>query len=76
MELLARINDWLWNPLIVLSLGFGLYLTVRTRVLQVRRFPDMLRILTRGRASEAGISSFQALALTLHGHWVHDPRHR
>ncbi|WP_219419850.1 alanine/glycine:cation symporter family protein, partial [Pseudonocardia nigra] len=65
MEHLATINEWLWNPLIVLSLGFGLYLTVRTRLLQVRRLPDMLRLLRGGEKSTAGISSFQALSLTL-----------
>lgn len=65
MDLLVKINEWLWNPLIVLSLGLGLFLTVRTRLLQVRRLPDMVRQLRGGSSSEEGISSFQALALTL-----------
>ncbi len=65
MDLLERINEYLWNPLIVLTLGFGALLTVLTRGVQVRRVPDMLRQLRRGEKSAEGISSFQALALTL-----------
>ncbi|MEX4004994.1 alanine/glycine:cation symporter family protein [Paraburkholderia sp. EG285A] len=46
-------------------LGFGLYLTIKTRFLQVRGLPDMLRLITQRRPGDAGISSFQALAFTL-----------
>ncbi|MFI6579466.1 alanine/glycine:cation symporter family protein [Nocardiopsis sp. NPDC050513] len=65
LDLLARINDWLWTPLVVFALGFGLFLTVATRGLQIRLLPEMVRQLVRGERSEKGISSFQALSLTL-----------
>ncbi|MFC7343563.1 alanine/glycine:cation symporter family protein [Saccharopolyspora griseoalba] len=65
MGLLTQINDWLWTPLVVLALGFGLVLTVLTRCAQLRLLPAMLRQLVRGERSAEGISSFQALSLTL-----------
>ncbi|MER7011608.1 alanine/glycine:cation symporter family protein [Saccharopolyspora sp. NPDC000359] len=65
MDVLTQINDWLWAPLVVLVLGFGLVLTVVTRCLQVRLLPEMVRQIVRGEKSEEGISSFQALSLTL-----------
>ncbi|MCE2563596.1 sodium:alanine symporter family protein [Komagataeibacter sp. FNDCF1] len=65
MEMLSRINEILWTPLVFFVLGFGLYLTIRTRGLQVRGLPDMLRLITSRESGDAGISSFQALALTL-----------
>lgn len=65
MEFLVSLNDWLWNPLVVLALGLGLALTVLTRAVQLRRIPDMVRLLRTGERSEAGVSSFQALTLTL-----------
>ncbi|WP_116040467.1 alanine/glycine:cation symporter family protein [Amycolatopsis palatopharyngis] len=64
-EFLVTLNDWLWNPLVVLALGLGVVLTILTRGVQIRRLPDMLRQLRGGERSEAGISSFQALTLTL-----------
>lgn len=65
MELLTRVNDWLWTPLVVLVLGFGLLLTFLTRCMQIRLLPTMFRQLVRGEKSDEGISSFQALSLTL-----------
>lgn len=64
-DILVTINDWLWNPLVVLALGFGLVLTVVTRGVQIRRFDDMLRLVVSKEKSDAGVSSFQALMLTL-----------
>ncbi|MGW1681551.1 alanine/glycine:cation symporter family protein [Saccharopolyspora sp. NPDC002376] len=65
MDVLTQINDWLWTPLIVLVLGFGLLLTALTRCMQIRLLPEMLRQLVKGEKSEEGISPFQALSLTL-----------
>lgn len=62
------INGWVWSPALVwLCLGTGLYFSVRTRFMQVRGFREMLRLLFRGQASPAGVSSFQALAISLSG---------
>ncbi|MEN1927164.1 alanine/glycine:cation symporter family protein [Luteimonas sp. MJ293] len=54
-------------PLIVLCLGAGLWFSIRTRFLQFRQVPEMVRLLLSGTKSEAGVSSFQALAMSLSG---------
>ncbi|GAA3644505.1 alanine/glycine:cation symporter family protein [Streptomyces fenghuangensis] len=65
MNFLTSLTDWLWSPLVVLALGLGLVFTILTRGVQIRRIPDMIRHIWKGERSEAGISSFQALTLTL-----------
>jgi AGCS family alanine or glycine:cation symporter len=65
MDFLVSLTDWLWNPLVVLALGLGLVLTVLTRGVQIRRIPEMIRLIRTGERSDAGVSSFQALTLTL-----------
>lgn len=65
---LNALNDIVWSPLLVyLCLGTGLYFSIRTRFMQVRGFGEMLRLLFRSNASAAGVSSFQALAMSLSG---------
>jgi len=62
------INSYVWSSaLVYLCLGAGLFFSIMTRFAQVRLFAEMLRLLTRGRASEQGISTFQALAVSLSG---------
>ncbi|PJK02063.1 sodium:alanine symporter [Lysobacteraceae bacterium NML75-0749] len=63
-----NINDWVWStPLIVLCLGAGMYFSLRTRFVQVRQVREMVRLLLTDNRSEAGVSSFQALAMSLSG---------
>ena len=65
---LGQINSIIWSSaLIYLCLGTGLYFSVRTKFLQVRHFRHMLSIMREGRSSESGVSSFQALAMSLSG---------
>jgi AGCS family alanine or glycine:cation symporter len=65
---LDALNSWIWSPpLIWLCLGAGLYFSIRTRFMQVRGIREMLRLLFAGRRSEAGVSPFQALAMSLSG---------
>nr|WP_310144174.1 alanine/glycine:cation symporter family protein [Burkholderia ambifaria] len=67
-QLVDTVNGIVWSPaLIFLCLAAGLYFSVRTRFAQVRHFVEMLRLMRAGKASDAGISSFQALALSLSG---------
>lgn len=67
-EFVDLLNGWVWSPaLIYLCLGVGLYFSLRTRFLQVRHFGRMLRLLMEGKSSEDGVSSFQALAMSLAG---------
>ncbi|WP_445396724.1 alanine/glycine:cation symporter family protein [Zobellella sp. An-6] len=67
-DLVNAINGYIWSlPLIYLCLGVGLYFSLRTRFLQVRHVKEMVRLMFKGESSPAGISSFQALALSLSG---------
>ncbi len=67
-ELVSTLNGWIWSPaLIYLCLGAGLYFSIRTRFMQVRGLNEMIRLMFHGKASDAGVSSFQALAMSLSG---------
>ncbi len=67
-ELVNTLNGIIWSPvLIYLCLAAGLFYSITTRLVQVRQFKEMLRLLFNGQSSEKGISSFQALTLSLSG---------
>jgi AGCS family alanine or glycine:cation symporter len=67
-EFVNYLNGIIWSSaLIYLCLGTGLYFSLRTRFLQVRHFGHMLKIMREGKSSEAGVSSFQALTMSLSG---------
>jgi AGCS family alanine or glycine:cation symporter len=67
-DIIATINSYIWSSaLVYLCLGAGLFYSILTRFVQVRQFREMLRLLTKGRESEEGISTFQALAVSLSG---------
>jgi len=67
-EIVDMLNGFIWSPaLIYLCLGTGLFFTVLTRFVQIRQFKEMFRLLLSGKSSEKGISSFQALAVSLSG---------
>lgn len=68
-QIIATISGLLWSPaLIVLCLGAGLYFSIRTRFVQVRRFGTMCRLLfSTDKTQKTGISSFQAFAMALSG---------
>jgi len=62
------LNGLIWSKaLIALCLGVGLYFSIRTRFMQVRGFKEMIRLMLAGHRSESGVSSFQALAMSLSG---------
>lgn len=67
-ELVSTINGIVWSPaLVVLCLAVGLYFSLRSRFLQVRHVREMTRLMFEGKSSEQGVSSFQALTMTLAG---------
>ena len=67
-QLVDTINGWVWSaPLIYLCLGAGLVFSILTRFVQVRLFREMIRLLFSSKESDRGISSFQALAVSLSG---------
>ncbi len=64
----AAANSIIWsNALIYLLLITGVYFSISMRFFQVRLFKEMIRQMIRGNKSTAGISSFQALAVSLSG---------
>ena len=67
-EIVNTINAWVWSPaLIYLALGAGLFFSILTRFVQVRLFREMIHLLFSSKESDKGISSFQALAVSLSG---------
>ncbi len=67
-NLVATLNGYVWSSaLIYLCLGAGLFYSILTRFVQVRMFREMIRLLFSSKESEHGISSFQALAVSLSG---------
>jgi AGCS family alanine or glycine:cation symporter len=67
-QIVDFLNGLIWSrALIYLCLGVGLYFSIRTRFMQVRGFAEMLRLMFQGQRSAAGVSSFQALAMSLSG---------
>ncbi|KAB2337591.1 alanine:cation symporter family protein [Cytobacillus depressus] len=67
-DFINSINGVLWaTPVIYILLGVGLLFSILTRFLQVRHFPEMIRLMFDGKSSEAGVSSFQALSMSLGG---------
>ena len=70
-KIVTSINNVIWSPaLVVLLVGAGLYFSIRTRFVQLRRFGLMTRLLFRKReaGSEAkGVSSFEAFCIALSG---------
>lgn len=62
---LSSVSDFIWNPLAYFVLASGVFFTIVTRGVQFRRLPDMIRQLRTGGSADGGMSSFQALALTL-----------
>jgi AGCS family alanine or glycine:cation symporter len=67
-NLVATLNGYVWSSaLVYLCLGAGLFYSIMTRFVQVRLFGEMIRLLFSSKESERGISSFQALAVSLSG---------
>ncbi|MGI9221988.1 MAG: alanine/glycine:cation symporter family protein [Woeseiaceae bacterium] len=67
-EAIDFIGGVIWEPvLIYLCLGTGLFFSITTRFVQVRLFREMFHLLFSSKESDRGISSFQALAVSLSG---------
>lgn len=67
-EIVGILNGFIWSKaLIGLCLVAGLYFSFSMRFLQVRHFKHMIKLLVDGGDSDAGVSSFQALAISVSG---------
>jgi len=73
MHLHERFNDMLWGvPMITAIVGVGVYLSIRSRLIQVRRFrrtwrETVVRAFRKESAGEGDISPFQAVNVALGG---------
>ncbi|EGQ3192529.1 TPA: alanine/glycine:cation symporter family protein [Staphylococcus pseudintermedius] len=62
------LNEVVWSkPLVYGLLLTGVAFSLMSRFLQVRHFKEMIRLMFQGEKSPTGISSFQAIALSLAG---------
>ncbi|WP_343703850.1 alanine/glycine:cation symporter family protein [Chitinophaga sp.] len=67
-KIVTAINDVIWsNAFIILCLGVGIYFSFATRFLQVRYLKDMVTLLFGGKASDKGVTSFQAFSIAIAG---------
>lgn len=67
-QFITNMSNLLWSaPLIIFCVLVGLYFSIRTNFLQIRHVKEMIRLLFKGKSSDEGVSSFQALSLALSG---------
>ncbi|MGB3602218.1 alanine/glycine:cation symporter family protein [Gordonia sp. (in: high G+C Gram-positive bacteria)] len=67
-DFIGDLNNIIWSPpLVFLCIFAGVYFSIRSRFLQVRHFGHMIKLMFTGQSSESGVSSFQALAMSLAG---------
>ncbi len=70
-KILELANEIVWGaPALVLILGVGLYLSIRTRFAQITLFPKALRLFWqrlrgKGERADAGVTAYQALCTAL-----------
>jgi len=69
INVIQTISGWVWSPaLVAICLLAGLYFSIGTRFVQVRRFGEMARLLfSTDKTQKAGITSFQAFSMALSG---------
>lgn len=63
--ILNTLNDWLYGYVLIILLIFaGLYFSIRTKFVQIRYFPEAIRILLEKNENKQAVSSFQALMIS------------
>ncbi|HJF22996.1 MAG TPA: alanine:cation symporter family protein, partial [Mammaliicoccus lentus] len=61
-------NDIVWSKALVYGLLLtGILFSFMMRFFQIRHFKEMIRLMFQGEKSPTGISSFQAIAVSLAG---------
>lgn len=64
-DFIAKANDFLYGYILIALLVFaGIYFTIRTGFVQLRMFPEQLRLLNEKAKGANGVSSFQALMIS------------
>ena len=67
----AAVNNFIWGvPAMICIIGVGLYLSIRTNFLQIRKFPYAIRVtigrmLRKREASDGSLTPFQAVCTAL-----------
>ncbi|WP_050184349.1 alanine/glycine:cation symporter family protein [Domibacillus robiginosus] len=65
-DLVNWLNGYVWSSWLVYGfLGIGLLFSVCTRFVQIRFIKDMIKLSFQGGDSKAGVTSFQALTMSL-----------
>ncbi len=66
-QITKNISDFIWGiPLIALILSAGIYLTIRTRFVQIRHFKSSMKFMLQNEDGGKGeVSSFSALCISL-----------
>lgn len=67
-EIGEKLNDVVWSvPLVGILLFAGVFFTIRTRFVQIRKVKLMAKLLMTSGGDDTGVSSFQAFALSVAG---------
>ncbi len=67
-NIVAFLNELVWSKPLVYGLLFtGIFFSLMMRFFQVRHFKEMIRLMFQREKSPSGISSFQAIAMSLAG---------
>ena len=68
-QLIHTISGYVWSPaLVAICLLAGLYFSIGTRFVQVRRIGEMAKLLfSTDKSQKTGITSFQAFSMALSG---------
>lgn len=62
------LNGWVWSKaLIITCLSLGIYFSCRIRFAQIRHLPKFFHLVLDKKSSQTGLSSFQALAISVAG---------
>lgn len=65
VALLTQIDDVMYFPILIIVMSIaGLYFTIRTRGVQIRLFPESVRLLLEPSGDENSVSSLQAMLVS------------
>ena len=64
-EILNKIDDVMYYPILIIVMGIaGIYFTIRTKGVQIRLFPESLRLLLEPPEDKKNVSSLQAMLVS------------
>ncbi len=64
-EILSKIDDVMYYPILMIIMGIaGIYFTIRTKAVQIRLFPESIRLLMEPPEDKKNVSSLQAMLVS------------